>query len=197
MNIKLARAPDTFYLLAPSDYNKVRIKFLDATFFITQFELKPPVRLAHAVLGMKRKTILLHILKTFIASSGSQQVTIDNLFLGPIPERILIALLKNIAFAGSASTNPYYFHHYMTNPVLYVNGVQLPSEPLNMNCFSRFGTTMPYETFSSTGIHHDDCAHMITLELFTNGFYILGFDLTPDSGRRRAYKPAMSRKFTH
>jgi len=32
------------------------------------------------------------------ATSGAQQVSIDNAFLGPIPERILIALFKNNAF---------------------------------------------------------------------------------------------------
>jgi len=69
----------------------------------------------------------------------------------------------------------------MTNLLLYVNGVQHPSEPLTMDCSSPFGATRAYETlFSSTGIHHDDRAHMITLEMFTKGFYILGFDLTPD-----------------
>jgi hypothetical protein len=50
-----------------------------------------------------------------------------------------------------------------------------------MNCSSPFGATRAYKTlFSSTGIHHDDRAHMITLEMFTKGFYILEFDLTPD-----------------
>ena len=33
MNITLTRAPEAFYLLAPSDDNKVRIKILDATFY--------------------------------------------------------------------------------------------------------------------------------------------------------------------
>jgi hypothetical protein len=132
MNVKLTRAPDAFYLLAPSEDNKVRIKILDATLFITQVELKSPLLLAHAnVLGMKRKAhypVTHTQIKTFTASSGAQQVAIDNTFLGPIPERILIALVKNTAFVGSASTNPYGFQHYdMTNLVLYVNGVQLPS----------------------------------------------------------------------
>jgi len=46
---------------------------------------------------------------------------------------------------------------------------------------SPIGATRAYETlFSSTGIHQDDHAHMITLEMFTNGFYTLGCDLTPD-----------------
>ena len=66
----------------------------------------------------------------------------------------------------------------MTNLVLYVNGAQVPSEPLTMDCSSPFGATRAYETlFSSTGVHHDDRAHMITLEMFTKGFYILGFQI--------------------
>jgi len=50
-----------------------------------------------------------------------------------------------------------------------------------VDCYLPFGGTRAYETlFSSTGIHHDDRAHMIALEMFTKGSYVLGFDLTPD-----------------
>ena len=48
MSIKLTRTPEAFYLLAPTDDTKVRIKILDATLLITQVELKPPLLLAHA-----------------------------------------------------------------------------------------------------------------------------------------------------
>jgi hypothetical protein len=69
----------------------------------------------------------------------------------------------------------------MTNLVLYSNGVRHLSEPLTMDCSSPFGATRPYETlFSSMCTHHDDRAHMITLEMFTECFYVLGFVLTPD-----------------
>ena len=68
----------------------------------------------------------------------------------------------------------------MTNLGFYVNGVQHPLEPLTMDNSSPFGATRAYETFSSTGIYHNDCAHIITLEMFTKSFCILGFDLTPD-----------------
>ena len=120
--------------------------------------------------------------KMFTDSSGTQQVSIDNTILGRIPESILIAFVKNAAFVCSTSKNPFHFHHYyMTNLLLFVNGVQNPSEVLTLDCSSTFGVTRAYETlFSSTGIHHDDCAYMITLEMFTNGFYVLGFDLTHD-----------------
>jgi len=139
MNINLTYAPESFYLLAPSDYNKVRIKILDAILFITQAELKTHLLLARAnVLAMKRKAYysLTHTkIKIFTASSGAQQVSIDNALLGPIPERILIALVKNTAFVVSVGTNPFHFHHYeMSNLVLFLNGVQNPSEPLTIDC---------------------------------------------------------------
>ena len=89
---------------------------------------------------------------------------------------------QNATFVGSASTNPFHFYHYeMINLVLYINGVQHPSEPLTMDCSSPFGATRSYETlFSSTGIHHDVRAHMIILQMFTKVFYVLDLYLTPD-----------------
>ena len=69
----------------------------------------------------------------------------------------------------------------MSNLVLFVNEVQNPSEPLTIDCSSNFVATRAYEKlFSSSGIHHGDRAHMITLEMFTKNFYVLGLDLTPD-----------------
>ena len=51
-------------------------------------------------------------IKTFTPRSGAQEVSIDNAFLEPISERRLIGFVKNTAFVGSASTNPFHFHHY-------------------------------------------------------------------------------------
>ena len=135
---------------------------------------------------MKRKAHypLTHTqIKTFTASSGAQQVSIDSAFLGTIPEKILIAFVKNTAFVGSTSTNPFHVQHCdMSNLVLFLNGVQNPSEPLTIDCSSTFGAIRAYETlYSSTGTHHDDRVHMISLEMFRKRFYVLGFYLTPDS----------------
>jgi len=114
-------------------------------------------------------------IKRFTASSGTQQVSIDNEFHGPFPKRILIAFVKNTVFVASASMNSFHFRHYeMTNLVLFLNGAQIPSEPLTMDCSSPFFVTTAYETIiSSTGIHCDDRAHMITLKMFGKVFYIL------------------------
>jgi len=109
MNITLTRAPESFYLLAPSDDNKVRIKILDATLFISQAELKPPLLLADDNgLAMKRKAHypLTHIqMKTFTASFGAQLITMDDAFLGTFPEMIRVSFFINGVSVGSASAN--------------------------------------------------------------------------------------------
>jgi hypothetical protein len=43
------------------------------------------------------------------------------------------------------------------------------------------------EHFCSTGIYQDYRAHMITLEMFTKGFYILGFILNLTERLKKAY----------
>jgi len=155
-------------------------------FFCHSSLIETPILLAQGnVLAMKGKAHypVTHIqIKKFTAISWAQQIFIDNAFLGHVPQKILIAFVKTTSFVGSASTNPFYFHHYdMTNHVLFVNGVQKPSEPLTMDCSSTFDANSAYETlFSSTGIQYDDRAHINTLEMFTKSFYVLGFDLTPD-----------------
>jgi hypothetical protein len=98
-NIKLTRTSDAFYLFGPSDDTKVRIKIMDATLFLTQVELKPPLLLAHAnVLAMKRKAhypVTHTQIKSFTTSSGTQQISINNVLLGPVPDRILLILVNN------------------------------------------------------------------------------------------------------
>jgi hypothetical protein len=187
MDIKLTRAPETFYLLGPTNDTKVRIKIEDATLRIDQVEIKSPILEAHTkALVVKKKNAHYPIthtqIKTFTVGSGVQHISLNNAFTGPVPERLLVALVKNSSFVGSVSSNPFEFKHYnMTQFVLYVNGVPHPSQPLTMDCSSTMGVTRAYHTlFSSTGIHYGDRGHMITQEMFTKGYFILGFDLTPD-----------------
>jgi len=66
----------------------------------------------------------------------------------------------------------------MTNLVLYVHFVQ----HLSALWIAQHPLCLPglRKNYSSTGIHYNDPAYMITLEMFSRAFYILGVDLTPD-----------------
>jgi hypothetical protein len=181
VNVSLTRSATSFYLLGPSDDAKVRVTISDATLFVTQVELNPAVLLAHAKVLSQKKALypITHAqIKTFTTGAGAQQISIDDAFPGPVPQRIFIGIVKSSAFVGSVSKNPYKFQHYDLNYfALYVNGIQYPTKPLSSVC----GAIRAYETlFSATGIHHDDRSHMITTDMFHHGYFLLGFDLTPD-----------------
>jgi hypothetical protein len=51
-------------------------------------------------------------IKTFTSCSVAQQVSIDNAFLGHIPETTLLGFIKNTVFVGSVNKNPINFHRY-------------------------------------------------------------------------------------
>jgi len=106
--------------------------------------------------------------------------SIDNAFFGPIPERIVLAFVKTpLSLVLPVRIHSTFF--VMIYLVFCVNGVQHPSEPQNALILTLWCYQHLRNTISSMSIHHDDRAH-ITLEIFTKGFYVLGFDLTTDRG---------------
>jgi len=72
-----------------------------------------PLYLADAnVLAMKRKAhypVTHSQLKTFTANFGTQHVSINNAFLEPVPDRILIVLVENLAFVPLPVRIPFTF----------------------------------------------------------------------------------------
>ena len=55
----------------------------------------------------------------------------ENLFLGQLPKRVVIGLVNNIAFSGNEAENPFNFKHFDIDFLaLYVDGLQVPSNPL-------------------------------------------------------------------
>jgi len=72
---------------------------------------------------MNRKThypIIHTQIKIFTVSSEDQKVCIDKAVFGSIPERILIDIVKNVAFVGSTSTNQFHIHHYDKTHICYM-----------------------------------------------------------------------------
>ena len=55
----------------------------------------------------------------------------DNMFLGQLPKRFVIACVYSYALNGTIENNPYDFKHYKINFVaLNVDGRQIPAKPL-------------------------------------------------------------------
>ena len=115
---------------------KTTFKFLEAELLVKRIRPNPAYLIAHNIAeqwGPCDVQLTRVELKTFIFSSGSQSLSIDNAVLGPIPIRLLFTKLKNKDFIGSLDTNPYLFHYDFNHFALYVNVKQIPSKGLSLD----------------------------------------------------------------
>ena len=107
--------------------------------------------------------------------------------MGLVPKR-LFTMVKNANFVATIDTNPYNFHHYISDFSLFVNGKQYPNEGRSLGMDHEKTSVMGYRTlFEGSGIHHSNAGHQITHDMFINGYFMLLFDLTPDQGASEAH----------
>lgn len=184
VRMRLVRSKDSFCLMETNSTSKISI--LDASLLVRRAKISPGVLLAHA--RMLSKTTAKYPLtrvevKTFTIHAGLVGESVDNVILGQLPKRVIVGFVDNRAFNGDRKYNPFNFKNYDINFFsLYVDGVQIPSRPLQPN----FSKNAPlyveaYQTlFSGTGIHFLNEGNSINRENYANGYTLFAFDLTPD-----------------
>lgn len=120
-------------------------------------------------------------IKTITISAGVQSKTVDNLYLGQLPKRCIIAFVSNERMNGSFALNPYNFQHFNFNYLaLFVDSTQIPSKPLTPD-FSKDLYARNYNTlFSDSGIFFSDAGNGISHSDYPGGYCLTAFDLTPD-----------------
>ena len=134
LRVRLVRSKDAFCLMDASADGKFRVQIKEASLMIRCAKISPGVLLAHAN-ALSKTTAKYPItrveVKSFTMHAGILGDTLDNVVLGRIPKRIIIEFVLNKSFNGNRKTNPFNFQHFNVNYLsLYVDGVQLPSEPV-------------------------------------------------------------------
>jgi hypothetical protein len=109
------------------------------------------------------------------------QKVLDNIFLNRVPSRVIFGLVKNSAFSGNVTENPYNFEHFDTNYVsLSVNGRVQGATPYKLN-YTENKYILPYIFgFYGCGIHLSDDGYCVGRLDYPNGFCIYSYDLSPD-----------------
>jgi hypothetical protein len=174
--------------MAKNEDSKVTFKILEARLFVRHIEANPSILHAHNTTleagGIAKYHVTRFEVKTFTFAAGSQSLSIDNAVLGPLPNRMVFTLVKNMDYLGTIDSDPFNFRHYgILEFTLCVNGRQIPNEALHIDTGHENSTVMGYRTlFEASGIRHSNAGLQITHDRFIAGYFMLLFDLTPDRG---------------
>ena len=180
--MRLVKSRDSFVLMDPSGYFSVHID--EANLLIRRVKIIPGVLLAHAKALSKTtaKYPLTRVeVKAVTMHNGIHGESLDNIILGQLPKRIIVGFVDNKAYNGDRRLNPFNFKNLNINFLcLYIDGVQIPSKPLQPNFKNKQMYVDCYHSlFSGTGIHFLNEGNRITREDYPNGYCLFAFDLTP------------------
>ena len=183
LKLKFTRSKNSFCLMnATAEEYKVVLE--NVSLFIKKVGISPPVRLAHAKALQQanaRYPIDRVVVKTYSLTAGSRVAGIDHLFLGKIPEKVVIGFVNDIAFNGSYAHNPFNFHHYdIEFFCLYIDGQQFPAKPYQGR-LERGGGAREYQNlYASTGCYLKNQAMAIDRDQFISGYTLYCFNLNAD-----------------
>jgi len=196
LRIALTLNKPEFYLLGV-DTDTSLVKVIEATLYIKHTHINPNILIAHHKM-LENTTAKYHYkrneIKSFTIPSGGNSISLDNIVLGQLPTNLIFMMVDNDAYAGKRSKNPYNFkHNKMTSFALYVNGVQIPNEPIHMNFSNGTMYARAYSTlFTANGILHTPQGNLITKEMFKDGYFMLAFDLTADMSSNESCNSLMN-----
>ena len=156
VRVRLVRSRDSFGLMDPTGCYSVHID--EANLLVRRLKISQGVLLAHAQSLSKTTTkypLTRVEVKAVTMHTGIHGETLDNIILDQLPKRIIIGFVNNKAFNGDRALNSFNFEHFNINFLcLYVDGVQVPSKPLQPNFGGSNLYIDAYHTlFSGTGVH--------------------------------------------
>ena len=119
VNIRLNRSKSNFSLVS-SEAGALTYKVIiqEAVLRMRKVRVSPSVSLEHAA-ALTKSTAKYPIrrvdCKVFSVPAGNMSINQDNLFLGSVPQKLIICMVDNDAFNGSYKKNPFNFKHYRAN----------------------------------------------------------------------------------
>ena len=181
VNLKLHLNRNRVCLMSTTDDYKIKLK--EATLVIRKLKYNPTVMIAHAK-TLLHTTAKYHItrveMKSITIPQYVQNKTLDNIFLGQLPKRIILGLVSSNAYNGTSNLNPFNFRNFGVCNVRIVSDSYIRSEPYSADFTNGQYISCYNGLFMATGKHQRDMGNEISRNEYPNGYCLFAFDLTPD-----------------
>ena len=128
--LRLKTAPDSFGLKCDKD-GTISIVFKQLSLFIRRVKLFMPVQMtieSTLASSMAKYYFQRHEVKSYHLHNGFAASSIDNVYNGQLPRKVIIGFVTDKAFNGDIKSDAFKFEHKnLTEIALVVNGIKIPS----------------------------------------------------------------------
>ena len=137
IGIKLWPSLDSFRLVTDTPKADLKVQIVDASFRLCVQRLDGGLMMAHEKMIKMEPAIYPYLesdIKTTSIASGQYSFSVDNVFQGLVPCKLIVGLVSSAAYMGDYRKNPFYFRDYDCSSVgFYVDGQSYPSQSLRPN----------------------------------------------------------------
>lgn len=189
IELKIRPAPDDFVIKSPApaqgqaDRN-YRLVITEARFMVSCLLVTPSVAIAHEqqLHRQNARYMLPRVtMKTLSIAQNMTSITQDNLFMGKLPERIVLGFVRTSNMTPGKRHNPWNFEPFELNYLtLIVNGECVPHRPYQPNFDNNHYITELCDLYEAANKLYSDEGLEINRENFGQGFALYAFDLSPD-----------------
>ena len=188
IQLRLTPNNNKFLLLnaAPADdavQEIYKVVITEAKLFVRTKKVSPSLMVAHQQVLQStpfRMDFTKVTMQKLQIASGVSTITLPDLYLGTIPDRVAIGFVRDDALAGSYTLNPFNFEHSNISSIkLEVNSEQVPKVALEPN-FAKAGSYLREYMYTLDSLGYDTGQHIFDLTPveWANGFTIFAFKLT-------------------
>lgn len=186
IRLTLQTAPAKFFLHAKADVTDIKCIIRDVKLYVTkkrattaQMQItERSLASRPACYPVRRIEMREHHI-----TAGATSVSLDNIFSGTLPARIIMGMVDNGAVRGDQTKNPFNFDHYNINSACcYVNGEPVPRVPYKPS-FKTGSSSYQREyvsLFHNIGKMNPHPFCDLTFKAFGKGSTLFCFNLTAD-----------------
>ena len=183
VDIKLWPTRDEFRLITHPEGLRCKLMVEDIYYNICKVKVSPEIMIGHnaaleisdAMYPFQRTDI-----RTYNLSGNLYGTTIEDIWQGEVPTRLVVGMVKSQSYSGDFTTNPYLFDHFDISSIgFYVNGEPTPQQPMQMDVANGSFLQALIGLYKVSGKLMDNTDIGINRQNFEQGYALIGFDIDP------------------